>query len=184
MQVQFLIDKKSAGADHVVGWTVLKPGARHERHRHHNCDEFFIVLKGHGHIYSDDGEEPSGEGDVVYSPRGCWHGFNNTSNEDVVLVWGWMGAGSIEASGYEVDPERHKMTNAWDDPRIVRGMEKQLAQRRAAHRGGREAARLEGRASARRPSMERLQDHGAAGRLPDAEARSCRRQRASRLQAG
>ena len=28
MQVQFLIDKKSAGADHVVGWTVLKPGAQ------------------------------------------------------------------------------------------------------------------------------------------------------------
>ena len=107
MQVQFLIDKKSAGADHVVGWTVLKPGARHERHRHHNCDEFFIVLKGHGHIYNDNGQEPSGEGDVVYSPRDCWHGFNNTSNEDVVLVWGWMGAGSIEASGYEVDPDSH-----------------------------------------------------------------------------
>jgi len=108
MQVQFLIDKKSAGADHVVGWTVLKPGARHERHLHRNCDEFFIVIKGHGHIYSDLGEEPSGEGDVVYSPRGCWHGFNNTSNEDVVLVWGWMGAGSIEASGYEIDPQSHK----------------------------------------------------------------------------
>jgi mannose-6-phosphate isomerase-like protein (cupin superfamily) len=108
MQVQFLIDKKTAGADHVVGWTVLKPGARHENHRHHNCDEFFIVLKGHGHIYTDHGEEPSREGDVVYSPRGCWHGFNNTSNEDVVLVWGWMGAGSIEASGYEVHPESHK----------------------------------------------------------------------------
>jgi mannose-6-phosphate isomerase-like protein (cupin superfamily) len=105
MQVQFLIDKKSAGADHVVGWTVLKPGARHENHRHHNCDEFFIVLKGHGHVYTDKGQEPSGEGDVVYSPRGCWHGFNNTSSEDVVLVWGWMGAGSIEASGYEVGPE-------------------------------------------------------------------------------
>jgi len=108
MQVQFLIDKKSAGANHVVGWTVLKPGARHERHRHHNCDEFFIVIKGRGHIYSDLGEEPSVEGDVVYSPRGCWHGFNNTSNEDVVLAWGWMGAGSIEDSGYEVDPTSHK----------------------------------------------------------------------------
>jgi mannose-6-phosphate isomerase-like protein (cupin superfamily) len=108
MQVQFLIDKKTAGADHVVGWTVLKPGARHERHLHRNCDEFFIVLKGKGHIYSDLGEEPSVEGDVVYSPRGCWHGFNNTSDEDVVLVWGWMGAGSIEASGYEVDPESHR----------------------------------------------------------------------------
>jgi mannose-6-phosphate isomerase-like protein (cupin superfamily) len=107
MQVQFLIDKKSAGADHVVGWTVLKPGARHESHRHHNCDEFFIVLKGHGHIYTDDGEVPSGEGDVIYSPRTCWHGFNNTSDEDVVLVWGWMGAGSIEDSGYEVHPDSH-----------------------------------------------------------------------------
>ncbi len=69
---------------------------------------------------------------MIYSPRGCWHGFNNTSNEDVVLVWGWMGAGSIEASGYEVDPESHKpMSAAWDDPRIARGMEAQLAARRA-----------------------------------------------------
>ena len=58
--------------------------------------------------YSDLGEEPSVEGDVVYSPRGCWHGFNNTSNEDVVLAWGWMGAGSIEDSGYEVDPTSHR----------------------------------------------------------------------------
>ena len=107
MQVQFLIDKKSAGADHVVGWTVLKPGARHENHRHHNCDEFFIVIKGSGMIYTDHGEQPSSEGDVVYSPRGCWHGFNNTSTEDVVLVWGWMGAGSIDASGYEVPKEGH-----------------------------------------------------------------------------
>ena len=108
MQVQFLIDKKSAGADHVVGWTVLKPGASHEQHLHRNCDEFFIVLKGQGHIITDKGLQPSGEGDVVYSPRGVWHGFNNTSNEDVVLVWGWMGAGSIEASGYEVDKSDHK----------------------------------------------------------------------------
>src|SRR5690242_1729942 len=59
MQVQFLIDKKSAGVDNVVGWTVLKPGARHENHRHHNCDEFFIVLKGKGHIYTEAGEVPS-----------------------------------------------------------------------------------------------------------------------------
>ena len=107
MQVQFLIDKKSAGANHVVGWTVLKPGARHERHRHHHCDEFFIVLKGKGHIITGKGLDPSEAGDVVYSPRGCWHGFNNTSNEDVVLVWGWMGAGSIEASGYENPPGGH-----------------------------------------------------------------------------
>ena len=45
VQVQFLIDKKSAGANHVVGWTVLKPGARHVNHRQHNCDEFSSCSK-------------------------------------------------------------------------------------------------------------------------------------------
>jgi len=66
------------------------------------------VLKGHGHIYTEEGQVPSAEGDAVYSPRGCWHGFNNTSDEDVILVWGWMGAGSIADSGYEVHPQSHK----------------------------------------------------------------------------
>jgi uncharacterized cupin superfamily protein len=88
--------------------TVVGKGwcASHERHLHRNCDEFFIVLRGHGHIITDHGLEASNEGDVVYSPHGCWHGFNNSSDQDVVLVWGWMGAGSIEASGYEV-PNEH-----------------------------------------------------------------------------
>jgi quercetin dioxygenase-like cupin family protein len=108
MQVRFLIDQKSTGNDNlVVGWTVLPPGAKHDRHRHHNCDEFFMVVKGRGMSYTADGngQDPAGEGDVVYSPRGTWHGFNNTSDKDVVLVWGWSGAGSLEASGYEVHPE-------------------------------------------------------------------------------
>ena len=68
MQVQFLIDEKTAGAEtSVVGWTVLKPGAAHERHLHRNCDEFFIVIKGSGHLYVEDREEAAKEGDVVYS---------------------------------------------------------------------------------------------------------------------
>ena len=108
MQVQFLIDKHTADSDDLVlGWTVLPPGARHERHRHDHADEFLLVLKGTGIIYTDEGEEPSGEGDVVFTKRGHWHGFNNTSDEEVVLVWGWSGAGSLEMAGYEVSHE-HK----------------------------------------------------------------------------
>jgi hypothetical protein len=46
MQVQFVIDQKTAGSDKLlVGWTVLPPGARHDKHRHPNADEFFIVIK-------------------------------------------------------------------------------------------------------------------------------------------
>jgi quercetin dioxygenase-like cupin family protein len=106
MQVQFLIDKKSANSDHLVfGWTVLPPGARHDRHRHFHAEEFLLVLKGNGEIYMDEGNEPAGEGDVVFTQRGHWHGFNNTSDEEVILVWGWSGAGSLESAGYEVSDE-------------------------------------------------------------------------------
>lgn len=104
MQVQFLVDQQKAGTDDfLLGWTVLPPGARHDRHRHHDADEFFVVLQGSGMIYTDDGREPAAKGDVVYTPRGHWHGFDNTGDEDVVLVWGWSGAGSLEATGYEAD---------------------------------------------------------------------------------
>jgi len=105
MRVQFLIDKATAGSETLLlGWTVLPPGARHDRHLHRNADEFFIVLEGDGRVYTDEGFEPAGEGDVILTPRGRWHGFDNTGERDVVLVWGWSGCGSLEDSGYEVAP--------------------------------------------------------------------------------
>jgi quercetin dioxygenase-like cupin family protein len=103
MQVQFLIDARAARSDRlVVGRTVLPPGARHDKHRHPNCDEFLVVMTGRGEIYTDSGREPSQAGDVVFTPRGHWHGFDNTGDEDVLLIWGWSGAGSLEAAGYEL----------------------------------------------------------------------------------
>lgn len=107
MRVQFLIDERSAGTPElVVGHTVLPPGARHERHRHPNCDEFLVVLSGSGEIHTDTGREPAKQGDVVFTPKGHWHGFDNTSDEEVFLFWGWRGAGSLEAAGYELPEDR------------------------------------------------------------------------------
>ncbi|HEY6634884.1 MAG TPA: cupin domain-containing protein, partial [Acidimicrobiia bacterium] len=55
MRVQFLIDKHAAGSEgFLLGWTVLPPGARHDRHRHHQADEFFIVLQGSGFVYTNE----------------------------------------------------------------------------------------------------------------------------------
>ena len=103
MRVQFLIDERTAGSEGlVVGRTVLAPGARHERHRHPNCNEFLVVMSGRGEVYTDEGTERSQAGDVIFTPAGHWHGFNNTSDEDVLLIWGWEGAGSLEAAGYEL----------------------------------------------------------------------------------
>jgi quercetin dioxygenase-like cupin family protein len=107
MQVQFLIDERSAASRGlVVGRTVMPPGARHERHRHPHADEFLVVLRGRGEIYTDHGREPAGAGDVVFTPRGHWHGFDNTGGEDALLFWGWSGAGSLAAAGYELPDER------------------------------------------------------------------------------
>jgi mannose-6-phosphate isomerase-like protein (cupin superfamily) len=104
MQVQFLIDKQNANSKNfLLGWTVLPPGARHDKHKHFHADEFWIVLSGSGIMYTEDGEKDASEGDVVLTPRGQWHGFNNTTKKDVTLVWGWSGAGSLEDAGYEVD---------------------------------------------------------------------------------
>ncbi len=103
MQVQFLVDRHVGSDDLLLGWTVLPPGARHDRHRHPDADEFFIVIAGHGDVYTDGDREPAGKGDVIFTPRGHWHGFDNTGDEDVILAWGWSGAGSLETAGYEVD---------------------------------------------------------------------------------
>jgi quercetin dioxygenase-like cupin family protein len=103
MQVQFLIDEASAGSTElVVGRTVIPPGGRHDRHLHPDADEFLVVLRGSGQIYTDEGTEPADEGDVVFTPRGHWHGFDNTSDEDALLLWGWSGAGSLESAGYQL----------------------------------------------------------------------------------
>jgi quercetin dioxygenase-like cupin family protein len=108
MQVQFLIGTQRGGTDDlVVGKTVLPPGARHERHLHHHADEFLVVLSGSGEIYTDEGRERSTAGDVVFTPRGHWHGFDNTGDEDVVLIWGWSGAGSLAQAGYAVPGRGH-----------------------------------------------------------------------------
>jgi len=57
---------------------------------------------GRGEIYTNEGREESQAGDVIFTPRGNWHGFDNTGEEDVLLLWGWSGAGSLEAAGYEL----------------------------------------------------------------------------------
>ena len=103
IDLRLLIDKASAGADNTLGWSVLKPGACYGARRLRNCDAFFIVLKGHGHLIADAGREPCAEGDVVYCPRGVRHGFDNTSGEDAVVLWGLLGAGSMEAAGGQGD---------------------------------------------------------------------------------
>lgn len=107
MRVQWLISQQRGGATEVVfGRTVMPPGAAHEWHRHPGAEEFIYLLEGSGTVLNDDDEVPARRGDVWLSPVGTWHGFRNTSDAAVVLFWGWAGAGSRAAAGYEVRSPR------------------------------------------------------------------------------
>ena len=82
---------------------MLPPGARHERHRHPNCDEFLVVLARPGRdLHRRRARAGAARATSIFTPAGHWHGFDNTSDDDVLLLWGWRGAGSLDAAGYEL----------------------------------------------------------------------------------
>jgi quercetin dioxygenase-like cupin family protein len=103
MQVQFAISRQHGGAQSFVfGRTVFPPGAAHEWHRHEAAEEMQYVVRGEGVALTEEGEIPMATGDVLFTPEGEWHGFRNTSDAEVELLWLWGGAGDREQAGYEV----------------------------------------------------------------------------------
>lgn len=102
MQVQFAVTSARGGAKNFVfGRTVFPPGASHHWHRHHSAEEMQYVVRGEGVALTEEGEVPMAAGDVLFTPEGEWHGFRNTSDEDVEMLWLWGGAGDRETAGYE-----------------------------------------------------------------------------------
>jgi hypothetical protein len=103
MQVQFLIDKQSAGADHVVGWTMLRPGASHERHPHRNRRVLHCAQGRARLIITEHGLEPAAK--AMSCIRRATAGLVSATRQRCGAGVGWMGAGSITASGYGAVPE-------------------------------------------------------------------------------
>jgi mannose-6-phosphate isomerase-like protein (cupin superfamily) len=104
MDVQFLVDHATGADSFVFGRTLFEPGAgSHAVHRHAHAEEAVMIVRGHGVAINGANEVPVGPGDVVFHPRGEWHGFRNTSqSEEVEMIWVWGGASSRETAGYEV----------------------------------------------------------------------------------
>ena len=101
MDVRWLVTDGSVGAEQgVFGVTIFPPGARHEIHRHPNAEEVEYLVSGHGIAYLDDDAIELGPGEAVFVPRNAYHGFANTSSEDVVMTWTYAGAASLEAAGF------------------------------------------------------------------------------------
>ena len=110
MEVRWLITADSVGSRKtVVGRTVLKPGSKHDIHRHPNAEEWEYVISGSAIKHIGDGHVRLSAGDVVFVPANVYHGMENTSDsEPVVTIWGYSGASSLDDAGYllpDIRPE-------------------------------------------------------------------------------
>lgn len=61
-------------------------GMRITTHLHEGDDEAFFVHRGGGTFLLGDRRIEIGQGDIVFIPKGVWHGFESSS-ENTLLVW-------------------------------------------------------------------------------------------------
>jgi len=104
MEVRWLVTADTVGSKQtVVGRTVLKPGSKHDIHRHPHAEEWEYVVSGSAIKHVGDDSVRLETGDVVFVPANVFHGLENASDsEPVVTVWGYSGAATLEAAGYEL----------------------------------------------------------------------------------
>ena len=106
MDVRWLVTKETVGASKTVfGVTFFPPGARHELHRHPYAEEVEYLVSGSGTAYVGDDAIELGEGEAVFVPQNAYHGFENTSDADVVMAWYYAGAASLEDAGFVTKDE-------------------------------------------------------------------------------
>lgn len=72
---------------------IITPGDGIPIHKHLNEEEFLFVQKGEVEVTLGDNKGIGQSGDFIYVPKKTWHGFLNTTNEDVVMLFGYAPAG-------------------------------------------------------------------------------------------
>ncbi|HET6503957.1 MAG TPA: cupin domain-containing protein [Amycolatopsis sp.] len=104
MGVRWLVTSATVGsAGVVVATSVFQPGGRHEPHRHPHAAEFFLLVYGSGEHCAPRGPIRLRAGDLVFVPAGEWHGYRTDPGTVTRAIYGYLGAGSLEAAGYELD---------------------------------------------------------------------------------
>jgi quercetin dioxygenase-like cupin family protein len=107
MGVRWLATSDTVGSSSlVVATSTFSPAGHHALHRHPHADEFFFVLDGGGHHLASKGSIRLGPGDFVFVPAGEWHGYRTDPDTATNAIYGYLGVGSLEQAGYELDQAR------------------------------------------------------------------------------
>jgi quercetin dioxygenase-like cupin family protein len=103
MHVHWLADREHGGTQTTVfNVTEFPPNRSHEVHRHPDAEEYFFVLRGAGLHLTGDEPVPLKAGDLVFIPKGEWHGFANDTDEPTLVVTVMGGVAHYSDAGYEV----------------------------------------------------------------------------------
>ena len=82
--------------------SIFRPGSSHAKHIHRNCDEIAVYLQGNGVIGLGDERADVRPGHCRLVPKGVDHFFFNQSQDEEAMVVGfYLGASDVEATGYE-----------------------------------------------------------------------------------
>jgi quercetin dioxygenase-like cupin family protein len=101
MDVRWLVTEQTVGATATVfGVTIFPPGAKHELHRHPNVEEVEYIVSGRGIAYVDGSSVALGPAEALFVPRNAYHGFENSSDAEVVMAWCYAGAASLDGAGF------------------------------------------------------------------------------------
>jgi mannose-6-phosphate isomerase-like protein (cupin superfamily) len=68
-------------------------GRKMRVHKHLHNDELIFIHQGEGSLTLDETVYEVSTGDVVFVPRGVWHGLYNTGKEDLKMVFQYTPAG-------------------------------------------------------------------------------------------
>ncbi len=105
------------GSSTTIVHSIFRPGSTHAKHLHRNCDEIAVYLKGHGIVGQRDERCEVRPGPCRVMPKGVEHFFfNETKDEEGLVIGFYVGAKSVADTGYEF---RGKVTDA--DIRMPRG---------------------------------------------------------------
>ena len=90
------------GSSTTLFHSIFRPGSTHARHLHRNCDEIAVYLKGHGIVGQSSERTEVRPGYCRLMPRGSEHFFfNETKDEDGLVIGFYVGAKSVPDTGYE-----------------------------------------------------------------------------------
>jgi len=93
---------KACGSSTCVFHSIFRPGSTHKKHLHTNCDEIAVYLSGNGVVGQSSERAEVRAGHCRLMPTGLEHFFHNeTKDNDALVVGFYVGAGSVEDSGYQ-----------------------------------------------------------------------------------